>query len=138
MEPAPAVTPAAPPRRRYVRAVVPRLRVLLGVVFAFAAALGANSAYLVGVTALEHWRGEVYQNYFYQYMFLAHLVLGLLLVVPFLAFGVAHIRNTWNRPTRRAARVGYALFAACLVLLFSGLALMRLDVFRIDHPAARA
>ena len=76
------------PRRKYVRAVGPRLRWLLLAVFALIAVLGANSAYLASITFLEWLQGLSYQNYFYQLMFLAHLVLGLLLVVPFLVFGV--------------------------------------------------
>ncbi|MFM7102687.1 MAG: hypothetical protein ACKO3N_16135, partial [Verrucomicrobiota bacterium] len=129
-------TPPAPgagggtPRRRYVRAVGPRLRVVLNVVWGLLALLGANSAYLLAVTFLE-WleraRGVSYQNYFYQFQFLAHLVLGLLFVGPFLAFNVVHLRNTWNRPNRRAVGVGLVLFAASLVVLVSGVVLVRFD-----------
>ncbi|MEA2708264.1 MAG: hypothetical protein QOF78_865 [Phycisphaerales bacterium] len=128
-------TPQSPPqRKKYVRAVGPRLRVLLAVIFALVALLAANSIYLVTITFAEWLRGLSYQNYFYQYMFLAHLVLGLLLVLPVIIFGVAHIRNAYNRPNKRAVRVGYALFAVALILLFSGIALTRLDLvrFKID------
>ncbi|MEW6161380.1 MAG: hypothetical protein AB1813_28460, partial [Verrucomicrobiota bacterium] len=127
-----------PPKRKYVRAVGPRLRILLFVVFGLVAILGANSAYLLSITVLEAASGLTYQNYFYQYMFLAHLVLGLLLVVPFILFGIFHIKNAWNRPNRRAVMVGYALFAVSLVLLFSGVALTRLDFFEIKDPTVRS
>src|SRR2546428_5627146 len=120
-----------PPRRKYVRAVGPRLRVLLYCIFALVALLGANSAYLGSITFLESLSGKTYQNYFYQYMFLAHLVLGLGLVLPFIAFGIFHIKNAYNRPNRRAVRVGYGLFTVSLILLFSGIALTRLDFFEI-------
>src|SRR5213594_1040162 len=94
-----------PSGKRYVRAVGPRLRVLLFFIFGLVALLGANSAYLASITFLEWLReGVTYQNYFYQYMFLAHLVLGLLLVLPFIVFGVLHIKNAYNRPNRRAVR----------------------------------
>ena len=64
------------PRQRYVRAVGPRLRRLLYVLFAVVALLGANAAYLSSITFLAWVTGQTYQNYFYQYMFLGHLVLG--------------------------------------------------------------
>ncbi|HET6247237.1 MAG TPA: multiheme c-type cytochrome, partial [Tepidisphaeraceae bacterium] len=130
--------PINPPRKRYVRAIGPRLRVLLVFVFILAALLGANSIYLVSVHLLELCRGVVYQDYFYQCMFLAHLALGLLIVVPFIVFGIGHIRNAHDRPKRRAVRIGYALFAASLVLLFSGLALVRFEPFVMKSPALRA
>ena len=127
-----------PARPKYVRAVGPRLRVLLAVVFALFALLGANSVYLSAITFLEWWRGLTYQNYFYMVMFGAHLVLGLLIVVPVIVFGIIHIRNSHNRPNRRAVRVGYALFAIAIVLLVSGLALMRFDAFSIKDPRLRS
>ncbi|MFM8880262.1 MAG: multiheme c-type cytochrome, partial [Verrucomicrobiota bacterium] len=67
------------------------------------------------------------QNYAYQIQFLAHLVLGLLFVVPFLIFNWVHIANTWNRPNRKAVYVGYALFAISIVVLVSGVVLVRFD-----------
>jgi tetratricopeptide (TPR) repeat protein len=129
---------AAPARQKYVRAVGPRLRILLAVVFALFALLGANSVYLSAITFLEWWRGLTYQNYFYMVMFGAHLVLGLLIVVPVIIFGIIHIKNAHNRPNRRAVRVGYALFAVAIVLLVSGLALMRFDAFSIKDPRLRS
>ena len=55
----------------YVRAVSPRLRKLLYIVLALLALLVANSAYLASITALEWATSRTYQNFFYQYMFLA-------------------------------------------------------------------
>ncbi|MBM3836435.1 MAG: tetratricopeptide repeat protein [Verrucomicrobia bacterium] len=126
------------PKRKYFRAVGPRLRVLLFFVFGLVAILGANSAYLLSVTILEWATKLTYQNYFYQYMFLAHLVLGLVLIVPFLVFAAVHIKNSYHRPNRRAVRVGLGLFGVCLVLLFSGVALTRLDFFEIKNPNVRS
>ena len=123
---------APPPRRKkYVRAVGPRLRVLMFVILGLVALLSANGLYLSGVTLLEWVKGNSYQNYFYQYMFLAHLVMGLLLILPFVVFGAAHIYNAYNRPNKRAVRVGYLLFATGLVVLGSGVALMRLEPFGV-------
>jgi tetratricopeptide (TPR) repeat protein len=128
----------APPRKKYVRAVGPRLRILLYFVFGLFALLGANSVYLSSITFLEWWRGLTYQNYFYMIMFGAHLVLGLIIVLPVIIFGCIHIKNSHDRPNRRAVRVGYALFAIALVLLFSGVALMRFDWFSIKDPRLRS
>ncbi len=125
-------------KRKYVRAIGPRLRVLLHAVFGLVALLGANSAYLVSITILEKVKGLSYQNYFYQYMFLAHLVLGLILVLPFIIFGIGHIVNAHHRPNRIAVRVGYGLFAVSLILLFSGVALTRLDFFELKNPHLRS
>ena len=130
-----------PARRKYVRSVGPRLRVLLLAVFGLFALLAANSVYLSSITFLnwlERDRGVSYENYFYQFQFLAHLVLGLLIVLPVIVFGIIHIRNSHDRPNRRAVRVGYALFAVSLVLLFTGVALMRIEGFEMSDPNLRS
>ncbi len=125
-------------RRRYVPVVGPRLKKLLGVVFAMFALLSVNSVYLVSITLA----GMEYQNWFYLLMFALHLVLGLLLVVPAVAFGIAHMLNAWNRPNRRAIRAGQALFAASILLFLSGIVLMRVDLFgvrlEVNEPVARS
>lgn len=125
-------------RKPYVPAITPRMRVLLLVVFVLTALLGANSLYLVGVTILESVQAKTYQNFFYQYMFLVHLVLGLLLLVPFLLFGAMHIRNTWRRKNRRAVWMGYSLFVVCLVLLGTGLLLTRAGPLEVKSTAIRS
>jgi tetratricopeptide (TPR) repeat protein len=137
-------TPSVPtpaPRagaRKYVPAVGPRLRKLLYFILFWVALIGANSIYLASVTALEWATGRTYQDYFYQYMFLVHLVMGLVLIAPFVVFGVVHMVNTWNRRNRRAVRVGYALFAASLAVLTTGVLLVRLPFFDLKHPVARS
>ena len=127
-----------PGRKPYVPAITPGLRKLLYVVLALLALLGANSAYLLSITGFEYFTGHVYQNYFSLLMILAHVVLGLLLIVPFVIFGVIHMRNSWNRKNRRAVRVGYALFAVSLVVLITGVLLVRVLNFDLRHPTARA
>lgn len=127
-----------PKRKKYVRAVGPRLRKILFLIFGLVALLFANSAYLSSITFLEWLRGEVYQDYFYQFMFLGHLVLGLLLVVPLVVFGVVHMWNAKDRRNRRAVRIGYFLFAVSLALLVSGILLVRIGgVIDLRNPAAR-
>ncbi|MBM3846456.1 MAG: hypothetical protein FJ405_09245, partial [Verrucomicrobia bacterium] len=75
-------SPAPAPRVKYVRAVGPKLRILLYTILALFALLAANSVYLAAITFLEWFKGLSYQNYFYMVMFGAHLVLGLLLLLP--------------------------------------------------------
>ncbi len=132
------IPPTAPRLRRYIPAVGPRLRKLLLVVLALFSIMAVNSLYLAGLTFAEWYTGEVYQNYFYQYMFLLHLTLGLALVLPVLIFGALHIRNARNRPNRIAVRMGYALFTACLVLLGTGLLLTRIKgLIEVKSPEVR-
>lgn len=133
------VTETTPPspRKKYVRAVGPRLRLLLVFILGLVAVLGANSAYLLSIHFLEWSRGATYQNYFYQFMFLGHLVLGLLLLLPFIVFGLIHIKNSHDRPNRRAVRVGYALFFVCIALLVSGILLMRFEGLYLKNPRFR-
>jgi tetratricopeptide (TPR) repeat protein len=131
----------APGKQRYVRAVGPRLRWVLYLIFALFALLGANSVYLSSITFLEWLKGDpnvTYQNYFYMVMFGTHLGLGLLFLPPVVIFGILHIRNAHNRPNRRTVRVGYLLFAMSLAALFTGVALMRFDFFTIKNPNVRS
>jgi len=108
----------------YTPAVGPRLKILLAAIFAVVALLGANSAYLVAITVL----GEAYQNQFYMFMFLLHLVLGLGLLLPFLVFAFTHLAMSYNRPNRRAVRAGVALLTVSVVLIASGIVLMRVGI----------
>ena len=123
---------------RQADAVGPRLRKLLHVVFGLLALLGVNSAYLLSITLLEWRTGRTYQNYFYQLMFLFHLVLGLALIGPVVVFGCVHRAHTRHLPNRRAMKVGYVLFATSLLLLASGLVLTRLEgVPLLEAPGLR-
>ena len=78
-----------------------RLRILLLAVLGLFAVLSIDALYLAAITLAEHLSGEVYQNYFYQLMFLLHLVLGLGLIVPALVFAGVHLARTWRRPRKR-------------------------------------
>lgn len=127
----------APPRL-VVKAIGPRLRQLFYLLVVLLSLLFANSAYLATITGLEWFTAHTYQNYFYQLMFLAHLVLGLLVILPFIVFSLIHMKNTFNRRNRRAVNVGYALFAVSLILLITGLALFRVEGFEIKHPTSRS
>eukprot|EP00913_Durusdinium_trenchii_P013410 g12591.t1 len=112
---------------------------LLYLVFALVAILGANSLYLAGVTLLGWLNDASYEDQFYLWMFLAHLVLGLILILPVVVFAVLHMLRTRHRKNRRAVRVGYALFAVTLTLLITGVLLVRLEgLFDLKQPAARS
>ena len=131
--------PSAGRRRRYTPAVGPRLNKLLGVVFGLFALLSINAVYLVGVRLAGWWSQETYENLVYLYMFLGHLVLGALITVPVIVFGVLHIRNAHARPNRRAVRVGYALFACALLLIASGFVLTRVEgLIVVQDPKVRS
>jgi peptidoglycan/LPS O-acetylase OafA/YrhL len=52
-------------------------------------------------------------------------------------FGIIHIANSRNRTNKRAIRVGYLLFVISLVLLVSGIALMRIKGFVLKNPTLR-
>ena len=83
--------------------ITARLGRLLGVVLLLFSLLVVNSVYLAAITWLEYRSGEIYQDYFYLLMFLLHLGLGLLLVLPLLLFALAHMQRAWRRPNRMAA-----------------------------------
>ena len=69
------------------------LQRLLWTVFLLFALLLINSIYLASITLLEYLTGTVYQDAFYLSMFLLHLLLGLLLLLPFLSFGLIQCRQ---------------------------------------------
>ena len=117
---------------------------MLYVVFGLVALLSANSVYLAGITFLEwcsqRWgSGDIYKDPMYMWMFLLHLILGVALVAPFVVFGIIHIYNTYDRKNRRAVRIGYALFWTSVVVLISGILLVRIEGFLdLRHELSRA
>jgi tetratricopeptide (TPR) repeat protein len=115
----------------------PRLRRLLAIAFALFGLLAVNSLYLVSVTVAEELSGALYQDFFYQVMFLLHLLLGLLIVLPAVVFGALHLRNAWPRPNYRAVRAGLALYITVLLMLITGLVLTRFDFFSLKDPVIR-
>lgn len=124
--------------RRYVPAVGPRLRKLLWAVFGLFALLGVTAVYLGSITLLEWMTGQTYQNYVYQYMFLLHLALGLLFILPVLIFGFIHLSNARGRRNRRAVRAGYALFTSVVLVLVSGVLLTRVEgLIAVRDPRVR-
>ena len=100
--------------------------------------LAINSVYLASVTFAEWAFGRTLQNAFYLDLFLAHLVLGMLLLVPALMFGALHFRRARRRPNRYAIRAGLGLYLALAVLFVSGLVLTRFGFFELNDPRVRA
>jgi len=123
--------------RVYTPAVGPRLRPLLWVILVGFSLLAANGVYLSSVTALTWWQGTNHQTFFYMLMVLLHLAAGFAVILPFLAFGFAHLATSWKRPNKGAVRYGLALLACALVILASGLVLVRLGVFEVRDPSVR-
>ena len=128
---------ADPKKKKYLRAVGPRLRKLLYIIFVLVAILFANSAYLATITFLEWYSGETYQDFFYQRMFLVHLAVGLLLVLPLIIFGFTHMWISKDRRNKRAIRIGYALLTISLLVLATGFLLMRVSGFDLKEPLTR-
>jgi tetratricopeptide (TPR) repeat protein len=125
------------PKKKARRVVTPRLRVLLYIVLTLFGILAANGLYLTGVTWLQYFTGEVFESHFYQLMFLGHVGLGLLLIVPVVVFGFAHMWRAKDRRNRRAVKIGYALLAIALVILVSGVLLTRIGSLNIVNPSIR-
>ncbi len=115
----------------------PRLRRLLAFVLVLFGLLATNSLYLVSVTVAESAGGETLQNYFYLFMFLAHLALGLVLLVPALVFGALHLRRARRRPNRYAVRAGLGLYLSIIALFGSGVLLTRFGFFEVNDPGIR-
>jgi tetratricopeptide (TPR) repeat protein len=126
---------------RPVRAVGPRLRILFHVLLVLLALIAANSVYLASITLLNflyHQDGLSFENWFYFVMFLGHGSLGLMVIVVLPVFALIHLRNTWRRRSRNVARVGFILLAACLLMLMTGVLLLRVEgFFEVRNPAFR-
>src|SRR5437764_6711206 len=94
--------PVPSPRRRrgvgYTPAIGPRLRVLLLIIFAAVAILGASGIYLVALRLLEWYTQHSYETQFSLWMFLLHLAVGVAILGPFLFFGIVHLITARNRP----------------------------------------
>ena len=122
----------------YRPAVGPKLKPWLWVVLAGFAALAANGVYLASVSAMTWWLGTTQQTPFYMLMVFLHLLLGFLIIAPFLGFGFVHLATSWHRPNVQAVRYGLVLLATALVVLISGLVLLRFDFIAVRDPVTRS
>jgi hypothetical protein len=91
-------------------------KLLLAVLLLFAL-LAFNSISLSAVTFAEWVTGRSLQNGFYLWMFMVHLVLGIAITVPAVAFGAWHWKRAHHHPNRAAVRMGNVAFVAALVTL---------------------
>src|SRR5579864_910564 len=114
--------------RPYEPAVSPRLRVLLALIFAAVALLGATGFYLLSISILEIVkRPQTLQNFFSLSMILVHVLVGVAIIIPFLVFGFAHLSTARHRKNRRAVRLGFVLFITGIAVCLTGLALIQLS-----------
>jgi tetratricopeptide (TPR) repeat protein len=121
----------------YTPAVGRRLRPLLWAVLVGFALLGATGIYMASVTLLT-WLSDAPQDtYFYMLMVALHLLLGFVIIVPFIVFGLGHLVTSWKRPNREAIRYGMLLLGVSIVLLISGVVLIRMFGFEVRDPVAR-
>ncbi len=127
----PPTNPIPPGPPVYVPAVGPRLKIVLAVLFALVALLGASGAYLSAITVLDWWSGpeKIYTNTFTLSMLLAHIAIGLVTIVPFLYFGGYHLLTSLRRPNRVAVRLGMLLFLSGLLVCGTGVALLQFEGF---------
>ncbi|MCH2145129.1 MAG: tetratricopeptide repeat protein [Phycisphaerales bacterium] len=107
--------------------LTPRLRWLLRVVLFGFGLMMVNSLCLLAWTFMEWRTGRAAENLFTIWVFLMHVCLGLLLVVPIVVYGIAHMLRARHSPNINARRVGYALFGSALLLLLSGVVLLRIE-----------
>jgi tetratricopeptide (TPR) repeat protein len=113
--------------RVYTPAVGPRLKYLLFAIFAAVAILGATGIYLLAIDLLELFRKQTYQTMFSMWMFLVHILVGVVIVVPFLIFGFVHLATARHRPNRVAVRLGIILFVTSIIVGLTGIALIQLE-----------
>jgi tetratricopeptide (TPR) repeat protein len=110
----------------YEPAVSSYLKPVLAFIFIGFAFLGATGAYTSAIRLLNTITGEDHTTVMKLWIDLAHLVGGVLLVVPFVFFGVAHWKTARQRKNRPAISLGKTLFYTGLIVCGSGLALMQL------------
>jgi len=124
-------TPTSPRRARpvYVPALGRTLRSLLLVIFAGFAVLGASGGYLLAirVTEMVQRRQDTLHTQFSLWMTLVHVLAGLVLIVPFLIFGISHLVTARNRPNRVAVRLGIFVFLFGIIVCVTGVLLVHLE-----------
>lgn len=128
---------ASTPSGSRLAVLTPSLRKLLSVLAVALGLLAVNSAYLAAITWGEWFHGEILENRFYLLMFLAHLGLGLLVILPLGIFASAHLYRAWRRPNRWAVRAGLGLLLTLILLIGSGLLLTRFGFFEVNDPQVR-
>ncbi len=109
-------------------AVTRSLRRWLTVALVLFALLIIDSLYLGAVDVVEWWTGRSLEQGPYIWAFLAHVVLGLLITIPIIVFGIRHALRSYDRPNRRAVAVGWALLITASILLITGYLITRVEI----------
>jgi hypothetical protein len=123
--------------RPYEPAVGPRLRIVLAFVFASVAVLGATGVYLLAIRVFEWVHKQTYQTQFSLGMILVHVILGVVLILPFLAFGITHLITARHRPNKRAVKLGISLFITAILVGLTGVALIQVGDIKLPVGATR-
>jgi hypothetical protein len=113
--------------RPYVPAVGPRLKILLALIFAAVAVLGASGAYLSSIRWLDALSGRTYTTPFKYWMLIFHIAVGVVMLLPFLVFGIVHWSTARNRPNQRAVKFGILMFLTGVLVCATGVGLVRID-----------
>lgn len=104
-----------------------RLKILLAIALGFAIFMLANTLYLITNRLADSldWQffaaGKTSLPQFFQVMILTHTGVGLLLVILFLAFAIAHLPKVWRRHHRSSVISGTLYVLTGLILLVTGL-----------------
>jgi hypothetical protein len=114
----------------YQPAISPRLRVLLYFIFITVAFLGATGVYMVAIDYLNWKNTQTLDTPFSLWMFLIHWLVGLVFLVPFVAFGLFHYSSARHRKNRHAVRLGLSVFGAGLVVCLTGVLLLQMPGLR--------
>lgn len=115
--------------RMYEPALGPRLKILLFIVFAATAVLGVTGIYLLAIDLLERLRQRTYTSQFTLQMFVVHLLVGFVVIVPFLVFGFTHLLTARKRKNRLAVKLGIALFSSGILVVVTGVGLVQFSDF---------
>jgi tetratricopeptide (TPR) repeat protein len=116
-----------------------RLAYVLWLLLLLTSLTTATGLWLSGVRIAQWLTGLAFEDLAYVWAFLLHLVTGILSLAPFVVFGIGHVLRTHGHANSLAARRGWVLLAVCVVMLVSGLALLRLDgIAELRHPASRS
>ena len=99
--------------QRGLPVVSPAMRKVLLVSLVLFTLLVLDSVYLSSVTFLTWLRGISLEGVFYQWMFLAHLVLGVLIIVPILVYSVMHIRSRLETSQSTGGSFGNVTVCLC-------------------------
>ena len=116
------------------QALTPRLRRLLVWLLVAFGIMVVDSLYLVGLSWWGWFTNANQETLLSIWAFLLHVVLGLALIVPLVVYGIGHMLRARRSPNINARRVGYVLFGTALILLVSGVLLLRIE--GVPNPVA--